>query len=195
MQPSNAPSPTSSSSDPNASLTNWLGVAIATCAGVGTIPLAPGTFGSLVGVLLFFPLANLGVFLYSAAVLAVCGVGVWASDRAEVVFSQKDDGRIVIDELAGQLIALAPLVWLAGMRGSGTSALTESAAPAVSESVFFSLVVTGFVAFRVFDITKPGAVGWAEKSFSGGVGVMADDCVAGVFGAALLAAPIAIILW
>jgi phosphatidylglycerophosphatase A len=105
-------------------------------------------------------------------------VGVWASSWAERDFcregGRKDDGRIVIDEVVGQLIALAPLPLLLG---------PESGFLAV-----ISAVVTGFVLFRLFDVWKPGAIRWAEKRFDGGMGVMADDLVAGVYAAGVLTA-------
>lgn len=183
-QPSKAPLPLSQTG----TFAGWLGVAIATCAGVGTIPLAPGTFGSLVGVLLFIPLAGLGAVPYLVVLVALCGAGVWSSNRAEDVFASKDDGRIVIDEVVGQLITLLPLLAFCGASAFACES-TRLEGP-----VFFSLIVTGFVAFRVFDIAKPGPVRWAEKSISGGAGVMADDCIAGVFGAVLLAVPTFVVL-
>jgi phosphatidylglycerophosphatase A len=163
-------------------LSRGVALAIATGAGVGFIPLAPGTFGSLIGVLLFFPLASAGLFVYFAWVAALSGLGVWAAGRAEEIFERTDDGRIVIDEIVGQLIALTPLVALS----RGEHALGD---------FFFLLIVTGFVTFRVLDIYKPGVIRWTERNISGGAGVMADDCVAGVFGAIGLALPTAGILW
>ena len=114
-----------------------------------------------------------GVFVVGLALL--CGVGVWASEGAGLYFGEKDDGRIVIDEVVGQGIAFAPLV-LAGASWRPAWSL-ESLAP----------VVTAFVLFRVFDIWKPGPVGWAERRFTGGLGVMMDDVVAGVLAALVLA--------
>ena len=102
------------------------------------------------------------------------GLGIWAAGEAQRAFGREDDSRIVIDEVAGQLLALAPLLAL----------------PAASRGNFFA-VVTGFVAFRLFDIWKPGPVGAAEMRFTGGLGVMADDLVAGALAAAALAALIA----
>jgi len=101
-------------------------------------------------------------------------LGIWAAGEAQRAFEREDDSRIVIDEVAGQLLALAPLLAL----------------PAASRRSFFA-VVTAFVAFRLFDIWKPGPVGAAEKRFTGGLGVMADDLVAGVLAAAVVAALIA----
>ena len=103
---------------------------------------------------------------------ALGAVGVWASDVSEAVFERGDDGRIVVDEIVGQLLALAPL---AVAPASARAGLPEIA-----------WLVTAFVLFRVFDIAKPGPVGWAERRFSGGLGVMMDDVVAGLLAAAVL---------
>lgn len=148
--------------------------------GAGLAPLAPGTVGSLVAALAFFwaARASLGSASASASTtllwtlaLAIVGtfaLGTWASGRAERIFGRHDDGRIVVDEVVGQWIALLPV------------ALFLPRLDSFSLSV---AVVTGFVAFRVFDVWKPGAVRWAERRFEGGLGVMADDVVAGVYGA------------
>jgi len=138
--------------------------------GVGFFPRAPGTAGSLVAALAFFPISQLGLGVHLALIAAVTALGIWASGASEPFFGRSDDGRIVIDEVAGQWIALTPLL-----------ALPATGMP------FSAWVVTAFVAFRVFDIWKPGPVGWVERRFHGGVGVMADDCVAGVFAALVLA--------
>jgi phosphatidylglycerophosphatase A len=157
--------------------------------GVGLGPWAPGTWGALVAVLLFVAgLHRLGLPLYVLFVLIVTGVGVWASDAVESYFGKHDDGRIVIDEVAGQLITLLPIVPLHGL---ALSPLPLPPALAVGPlrdgiDVFWLLVVTGFVAFRWFDIRKPGAVKWAEDRFEGGKGVMADDVVAGLLGAVVV---------
>jgi phosphatidylglycerophosphatase A len=129
--------------------------------------VAPGTWGSAVGVALYLPLSTAGPAAYAAACLGLLAAGIWASGRAERVFG-KDDGRIVIDEVVGQLLALSPLL----------------ADPARLRSPLW--LVTGFVAFRVFDIWKPGPARWAERRFSGGMGVMLDDVVAAALAALLL---------
>ena len=141
-----------------------MALAIASVGGVGLAPVASGTFGSAVGVGLYLLLAGLGPWLYLLTTLALLSVGIWAAEEAERVYGRKDDGRIVIDEVVGQLLTLAPLLL-----------------PGVPSSVF--LLVTGFVVFRVLDIWKPGPVGWAERHFQGGAGVMMDDVFAGVLGA------------
>jgi phosphatidylglycerophosphatase A len=121
------------------------------------------------GVLLFLATHGLGLATHLALVVGVTLLGIWASAASEAVFGCSDDGRIVIDEVAGQWIALTPLLALSG-----------------GSAAFLLAVVTAFVAFRVFDIWKPGPVGWAERRFGGGVGVMADDCVAGLLAALLV---------
>jgi phosphatidylglycerophosphatase A len=140
---------------------------LATGAGAGYGPVAPGTWGSAVGVALYLPLSAAGTAAYAAGLVLLLAAGIWAAEQAERAFG-KDDGRIVIDEVVGQLIALAPLL----------------ADPERLRSPFW--LVTGFVAFRVFDVWKPGPARWAERRFSGGLGVMLDDVVAGGFAALLL---------
>ena len=98
--------------------------------------------------------------------------GTWAAGEAERAFGRHDDGRIVIDEVAGQLLGLLPLALLAEPAGR--------VAP--------HALLTGFVAFRAFDIAKPFPVRWAERRLPGGIGVMADDLVAGALAAAVVTA-------
>ncbi len=145
-----------------------LALAVATAGGVGFIPVAPGTWGSVVGVAAFIALAGLSPLLFAVTWCGVLALGVWSAAWAERFLGRHDDGRIVIDEVAGQMLALSPLFFF--RPGSITPGL-----------------VTGFVAFRVFDIWKPGPVRWAERRFRGGVGVMADDVVAGGLAAGVLA--------
>jgi phosphatidylglycerophosphatase A len=141
---------------------------VATGAGSGHAPVAPGTFGSAVGLLLYPLLDALGPWLYLLATLGLLSLGVWAAEEAERVYARKDDGRIVVDEVVGQLLTLAPLSLLGVPSG-------------------FGWLVTGFVVFRCLDIWKPGPARWAERC-EGGAGVMLDDAVAGLLGAGVMAA-------
>ena len=144
--------------------------------GVGYLPGAPGTYGAAVGVLIGWgaAVAGLSGLVYLAGTVALGLAGAWAASAACRVWGTHDDGRVVIDEVVGQLLALAPLVlW-------------------PKANIFFPALVTGFVLFRVFDIAKPGPVRWAE-GLPGGVGVMADDVVAGLLAAALLALGLALL--
>jgi len=133
-------------------------LAIATGGGSGYAPMASGTFGSAVGLLVWLGLvaANLGPLAYAFALLVVVLVGIWAADRAQTIFRRHDDGRITIDEVAGMLLSL---FWL----------------PARPE-----VVVVAFLLFRLFDIWKPAPARAAER-LPGGLGVMADDLVAGIY--------------
>jgi phosphatidylglycerophosphatase A len=129
---------------------------VATGAGSGFSPLAPGTAGSLVGLLLYLPLTGSHPLTYVGLVAGVFVLGVWTAGRAERVFGQRDDRRITIDEIAGMLLSLALL-------------------PARLD-----VAVVGFLLFRVFDIWKPPPARLSE-SLPGGWGVMADDLVAGLY--------------
>jgi phosphatidylglycerophosphatase A len=147
-------------------------VGLATAGGAGFAPVAPGTFGSAVGVGAYALLAGWGTGAVVAAAAAGLATGIWASGEAERVFGRADDGRIVIDEVVGQLIALAPLPLL----GSASQLRSPW------------LLALGFLVFRLFDIWKPGPVRAAERHFQGGLGVMLDDVLAGGLTAAVVAA-------
>jgi phosphatidylglycerophosphatase A len=147
-----------------------LALGLATAGGAGYLPIAPGTWGS--GVAIVFVAAwgwlGGGLALYLGATVASIVLGVWAADATERIYGKKDDGRIVIDEVAGQWLTLLPVAAWA------------------SDGAFFPSLVTGFVLFRLLDIAKPGPIRWAERNFPGGVGVMADDVVAGLMGAVVM---------
>jgi phosphatidylglycerophosphatase A len=151
-------------------LRRFAAIAVATAAGAGFAPVAPGTFGSLVGVGVFALIAARGALAVALAALAITAAGVWAAGEAERIFASEDDGRIAIDEVAGQLVALWPLAWIAPDRATAPLGL-----------------LVGFFAFRAFDIAKPGPVRWAERHFEGGRGVMFDDVVAGGCAAVVVA--------
>ena len=158
-----------------------LAVFIATGFGAGLIPLAPGTFGSLVGLGIAYGLiVNLRfetVALQNALLLAsllLTWIGIWAGTRAETIFEQKDASQIVIDEVAGQVIAFVLIApYLAGLGGNLKWAL-----------------IGGFALFRAFDIFKPFPINRLQ-ALTGGVGVMLDDVIAGVYAAAALS----LLLW
>lgn len=148
-------------------------MAIATGLGAGFAPFAPGTFGALLAIPIFVLLSH-SFWGLALALGALMAAGTWAAGEAERAFGRSDDGRIVIDEVVGQLLALVPLLAL----------------PIAARTNFFA-VVTGFVAFRLLDIAKPGPVRWAERRFEGGLGVMLDDVVAGALAAVVVAALVA----
>jgi phosphatidylglycerophosphatase A len=143
----------------NGSATRTLAVVLATAGGVGYSPVAPGTCGSLIALPLLPALASLrerSLFAYLAVFAAVIAGAIWSAGRAEGIFGH-DSGRIVVDEVAGMVVAglFLPGTWLAA--------------------------TLGFAAFRLFDILKPPPAGAIDRGFRGGLGVVGDDLVAGVY--------------
>ena len=139
--------------------------AITTVGWIGTIPFAPGTWGSLAGVALTWGLHRLGhAPLVVLATLAVSALGIWAIAR-DPRTANDDPGEIVIDEVAGQMLALWPL----------SIALWMQNHPA--EVFPLPGLVGGFLLFRFFDIVKPPPVRWVDRP--GAFWIMADDLVAG----------------
>lgn len=136
-----------------------LGRLIASGFGCGLAPVAPGTVGSAVALLLGAGLMQASPYALPAAALLACIIGVWAIAAAD---GAADPGWIVIDEFAGQWIAMLAL-------------------PRVSVIGLAS----AFALFRLFDITKPGPVGWADRR-KDAWGVMADDVIAGILAAILI---------
>jgi phosphatidylglycerophosphatase A len=162
---------------------DYVALGVATC-GVGLLPVAPGTWGSLVGVGLYLLARAASVELLartagansSAAqveavrtaaalvlLISVTLAGVWAASRAEKLLGRKDPGAVVVDEVAGQLITFAFVPFKSGAW----------------------VIVAGFVLFRLFDIWKPYPVRRLE-ALESGLGIMADDVLAGFYAAMVL---------
>ncbi len=144
---------------------DWLAIAVATAAGAGFVPKAPGTAGSVVGVAIYLALDRAGRGAYFPHVIIFFFiVGIWASSRVEHMWGH-DAQRIVIDEVVGQMITF-------GM-----------AAGRYQLSAFY--IALGFGLFRLFDIVKPFPIGHLER-LKGGAGVIADDVGAGLYALAIL---------
>lgn len=160
-----------------------LALAIATC-GVGYAPIAPGTWGSAVGVGLYLlaraaswqitvyasahglsvtPLESFRTSLVLIFLIALTAVGIWAATRAEPLLGRKDPGPVVIDEVVGQLITFLFVPFNAGWR----------------------VVIVGFLMFRLFDIWKPYPIRRLE-ALESGLGIMADDVLAGIYAAIVM---------
>ncbi len=129
---------------------------VATGGFVGYFPKAPGTMGSLVGLLFCLALGSLPRLWAVAGLALLVIIAVGVAHVAANLVGRKDPACIVIDEIAGMAFALA---------GINLSAAT---------------MVAGFLIFRVFDILKPFPVGWLDKRLSGGWGIVLDDIAAGV---------------
>ena len=137
------------------------------------IPFGPGTWGSLVGLLLVYglvrrmpadPLALQNALLLGC--LLVTAIGIWAGNRAERIFGAKDPGQVVIDEVAGQMISFVFLPVFLGPLGSR----------------WLWWLIPGFVLFRFADIFKPYPIDQLQQ-LAGGFGVMMDDVLAGIYAA------------
>ena len=159
------------------SASDYVALAFATC-GVGYLPFAPGTLGALVGAGIYVTLwsgiysmesMRVGLNLLNShtpqvafmflIILAVTMLGIWAASRTERVLQKKDPSAVVIDEVAGQMIALLSWPFLAH---SGWT------------------IISAFVLFRLFDIWKPYPIRRLE-ALESGLGIMADDVLAGVY--------------
>jgi phosphatidylglycerophosphatase A len=150
-------------------LTDRTAFVLGTWFGCGLSPVAPGTFGSLGAIPLHFLLCRTAMPVHIAAIVAITAIGTWAAQRIATVLDQKDPQRVVIDEVAGVLIAMA----------------------FVRESTLLA-AAAAFALFRLFDITKPGPIRRAEHAPPIGFGIMADDLLAGL--AAGILARVAVIL-
>ena len=138
-------------------------VLIATVGGVGLLPRAPGTWGSLAALPAAWLIhAGFGAAGLALAALAAFLAGWWAASVYAPASADHDPASIVIDEVAGQWLVLVA---------------------ASSDPAFYA---AGFVLFRVLDIVKPWPANWADRALGGGLGVMLDDIVAGVYGAIVL---------
>ncbi|MEX0368048.1 MAG: phosphatidylglycerophosphatase A [Ruegeria sp.] len=143
---------------------------IGTVCGVGYLRPGPGTWGSAAALPLAWGLHVLGEFpLLALATLAVFFGGLWATKVMTAGQEDHDPSEIVIDEVAGQFIAIWAVSYPAWVYGIEVTALWPG-------------WVAGFVLFRLFDIFKPGPVGWADRR-GDALGVMLDDVIAGVFAA------------
>jgi phosphatidylglycerophosphatase A len=142
-----------------------LALLIATFFYAGYFPKAPGTIGSLLTALLWVGPIYWGVspwIRFSAAALIFL-IGLWASEHARRYLGGDDPQIIVIDEVAGQTLALA-----------------ICAAHPIS-------LIAAFALFRFFDVLKPGPIGWMDRNVKGGLGIMVDDMAAGAVALALIA--------
>lgn len=124
--------------------------------GLGLIPVAPGTFGTLLGIPFAFYLHRYGFFSYMLVTLLFTVFAVMIAELAGPIFDESDSPKIVIDEVAGFLVTMTwlPMTWQ-------------------------SLLI-GFVLFRLFDAWKPGPIGYLDRKVKGGLGVVIDDVAAGI---------------
>jgi phosphatidylglycerophosphatase A len=137
------------------SVRTFVALAIATAGGAGYAPVAPGTVGTAVGLLLWWVLPQ-AVLFQALAVVLLFVLGSWSGTVAERHFQKTDPGEVVADEVMGMLITL--LMNPVGWKGAAA----------------------GFLLFRLADIVKPPPANWLER-LPGGIGIMADDAMAAIY--------------
>ena len=127
---------------------------------MGRAPVAPGTVASALTAAALW-LLQLSPLALAGLALLVTVVGTWSADEAERALGRKDPGAIVVDEVAGMIVSV------------------------LGVPLTLPVLVTGFLLFRVFDVVKPFPANVSQR-LGGGVGVMIDDLIAGVYALALV---------
>jgi phosphatidylglycerophosphatase A len=134
----------------------------------GRAPVAPGTFGTLPGVVLALALLPTPLPVYIGITVLLLAVGIPLCGEAAIALGRKDPPSVVWDEIVGMLV-------------------TMTAVP-----LSLTSILAGFALFRLFDIWKPWPIGWVDRRLQGGLGIMLDDIIAGVMACLLLHAALAI---
>lgn len=135
---------------------------IASLGGIGLIPLAPGTFGSIFAWFVFVIMSHfVDMLIYT---ICIVFIAIWVCEKASVNLIQKDHKSIVIDELAGMWVALVPVIYFASDQ---------------LERIIYACLALLF--FRVFDILKPFPISYFDKKYKNGFGIVLDDIIAGIF--------------
>jgi phosphatidylglycerophosphatase A len=129
---------------------------IATAGFAGRIPFAPGTFGSLIGLPVYYVMSVFPLPVVFAGLIGFITFACWVAGEAEKTLGDKDPGCIVIDEIAGMAVTFFAL------------------------DFSWAVAIAGFALFRFFDVLKPFPIRYLEKRYGGGFGVVIDDVAAGV---------------
>ena len=138
---------------------------IATLGGIGLIPVAPGTFGSIFAWVVFIFISH----FINMLVLTIASLffAIWLCEKATEDLIEKDHKAIVIDELIGMWISLIPVIYIASTQEDRTI-----------------YAVIALILFRFFDIAKPFPISYFDQKIKNGFGIVIDDCIAGIFAAA-----------
>lgn len=126
--------------------------------GAGCVPGIPGTAGTVIGAIIYYPLQNADPRVYLGILIAIVIAGIWICGKTARALGVHDHSAIVWDEIAGYLVTMfmAPAGWM--------------------------WIIAGFILFRLFDILKPWPISRVDRQVKGGTGIMLDDIIAGVFG-------------
>lgn len=146
----------------------WLGLGL----GSGLPRRAPGTWGTIGGLIVAIPLLSLGFLPFLLITILSCFIGIWICGRTSELMKGHDDPHIVWDEWAGMWLTLLPFSYM--------SVTADNFWHYISQPSSLSALLLAFVLFRFFDIIKPPPIGWADRKVAGGLGVMLDDIIAGV---------------
>lgn len=146
----------------------WLGLGL----GSGLPRRAPGTWGTVGGLIVAIPLLSLGFLPFLLITVLSSILGIWICGRTSELMKGHDDPHIVWDEWAGMWITLLPFSYM--------SMMADSFWQYISQPLSLAALLLAFVLFRFFDIIKPPPIGWADRKVAGGLGVMLDDIIAGV---------------
>jgi len=149
--------------------TDRIALLVATGLGVGYCPVAPGTIGSFLGIILILLLSRVGLIggqrlLFNFLVVTIiAGVGIWAASRSEAILNRKDPPQVVVDEIVGQLLTFG----------------------LIFRNPRFVLLLMGFAFFRLFDIVKPFPIRRLER-VPLGFGIVLDDLAAGFYASLII---------
>ena len=161
----------------HASLTDrlvyWLGLGL----GSGLPRRAPGTWGTVGGLIVGIPLMSFGFVPFLILTILSCIIGIWICERTSALMGGHDNPHIVWDEWSGMWITLLPLSYMGGD--------TVDFWQYISQPFLLIAIIIAFILFRFFDIIKPPPIGWADKKVAGGLGIMLDDIIAGIMAAVI----------
>ncbi|MGP5537658.1 phosphatidylglycerophosphatase A family protein [Psychrobacter glacincola] len=151
----------------------WLGLGL----GSGLPRRAPGTWGTVGGLIVAIPLLSLGFVPFLIITILSCVIGSWICGRTSELMGGHDNPHIVWDEWAGMWLTLLPLSYMGIADGNFWQNIVQTSS--------IVAIIIAFILFRFFDIIKPPPIGWADKKVAGGLGIMLDDIIAGVMAAAV----------
>ena len=151
----------------------WLGIGL----GSGLPRRAPGTWGTVGGLIVAIPLLSLGFVPFLIITILSCVIGNWICGRTSKLMGGHDNPHIVWDEWAGMWLTLLPLSYMGIADGNFWQNIAQSSSVVA--------IIIAFILFRFFDIIKPPPIGWADKKVAGGLGIMLDDIIAGIMAAAV----------
>ena len=151
----------------------WLGLGL----GSGLPRRAPGTWGTVGGLIIAIPLLSLGFVPFLIITILSCVIGSWICGLTSELMGGHDNPHIVWDEWAGMWLTLLPLSYMGIADGNFWQNIAQTSS--------IVAIIIAFILFRFFDIIKPPPIGWADKKVAGGLGIMLDDIIAGIMAAAV----------